>query len=101
MSGGAVPKTEPVGWVFLDRYHPDGITVRWRRGEVVAYILDGKRLGDHMLVGVLAKLSVSPAGWTDIADIQTLGQRWLRQQPVSRGYLLHAAPTPKSAGQGG
>ena len=31
--GGAARKTAPVGWVFLDRYRADGITIRWRHGE--------------------------------------------------------------------
>jgi len=87
----------PIAWVFLERYHPDGVTVRWRRGEAVAYILDGKRLGDHRVGGILAKIPVAPAGWTDSADIRMLGQRWLRQQPISRGYLPPTAPTPTLA----
>lgn len=79
--GGATPKTAPVGWVFLDRHRADGFTIRWRRGDPVAYVLDGRRIGDHATVaGVLATIPVAPAGWTDLIEIRLLGQRWLRQQ---------------------
>ena len=40
--GGATPKTALVGWVFLDHHRADGFTIRWRRGEPVAYVLEGK-----------------------------------------------------------
>ncbi len=50
--GGATPKAAPVGWVYLDRHRHDGYTIRWRRGDAVAYVLSGKKLGYHRLVGV-------------------------------------------------
>lgn len=78
--GESIPKTAPVGWVFLDRLRKDGITIRWRRGEPVAYVLEGKQVGDHAAAGILDKIAVGPAGWTDLTEIQMLGQRWLRQQ---------------------
>lgn len=78
--GGAMPKTAPVGWVFLDRHRQEGITIRWRRGEPVAYVLEGKWVGDHTATGILDKIVVGPAGWTDLTEIQLLGQRWLRRQ---------------------
>jgi len=46
-SGGASPKTTPVGWVLIDRHRHDGFTIRWRRGDPIAYVLNGQRLGDH------------------------------------------------------
>jgi hypothetical protein len=73
--GGAAQKTAPVGWVHVG----DGYTVRWRRGDPVAYVLDGERTGDHGMAGVLDTISVSPAGWTDLAEIRQVGQRWRRQ----------------------
>ncbi len=76
--GGATPSTAPVGWLFLDRHREDGITIRWRRGDPVAYVLDGKRVGDHGMTGVLDTIPVASAGWTDLSEIQLLGQRWLR-----------------------
>lgn len=79
--GGAAPKTAPVGWVFLNRPHEDGFTVRWRRGEPVAYVLEGKRIGDHTTVAaVLDTIPVSPSGWADLGEIRLTGKRWLAQQ---------------------
>jgi hypothetical protein len=55
-------------------------TIRWRRGDVVAHILSGQHVGNHGMAEVLDTISVSPSGWTDLAEIRLLGQRWLRQQ---------------------
>ena len=77
--GGAVPKTAPVGWVFLDRYRHDGYAIRWRWGNAVAYVLSGKKLSDHGMIDVLDAIPVVPTGWTDLAEVQLLGRRWLRQ----------------------
>jgi hypothetical protein len=79
-NGGFTPSTAPIGWVFLDRRRADGLTIRWRRGEPVAYVLDGQRLGDHSRTGVLDTIPVVPTGWTDLAEIRQLGQRWVRQR---------------------
>jgi hypothetical protein len=65
--GGAIPKTAPVEWVFLDQHRHDGYTIRWRRGDAVAYVLDGKKLGDHGMVDVIGTILVLPCGWSDIA----------------------------------
>lgn len=79
--GKAAPKASPVGWVFVDRHQHDGFTIRWRRGEPVAYVLHGQRIGDDTTAaGVLDTIPVAPAGWTDLAEIRLLGQRWLRQR---------------------
>jgi hypothetical protein len=79
--GGATPKTALVGWVFLDRPRHEGYTIRWRRGDPVAYVLHGHRIGDHTTTaGVLDTIPVAPTGWTDLAEIRSLGQRWLRQR---------------------
>ena len=74
--GGAVPKTLPVGWVLLDGDY----TIRWRRGEPVAHLLEGAQVGSHGLVGVVDTVPVPPAGWVDLAEIRQVGQRWRRQQ---------------------
>jgi hypothetical protein len=76
--GGATPSASPVGWVFLDRHREDGFTIRWRRGDRVAYVLHGQRIGDHGMADVLGTIPVLPAGWTDLAEIRLLGQRWVR-----------------------
>lgn len=77
--GGVVPKAAPVGWVFLDRHRHDGYTIRWRRGDRVAYVLSGQRVGDHGMADVLGTISVSPTGWTDVSEIRALGRRWVRE----------------------
>lgn len=76
--GGVTPKTAPVGWVFLDRHRHDGYTIRWRRGDAVAYVLNGKRLGDHEMIDVLGTIPVLPGGWTDLAEVRVVGRRWGR-----------------------
>lgn len=78
--GGATPLTGPVGWAFLDRRREDGFTIRWRRGERTAYVLAGKRVGDHGMNEVLDIIPVAPTGWADLAEVRVLGQRWLRQR---------------------
>lgn len=77
--GGAAPKVAPVGWVFIVRHHQDGFTIRWRRGEPVAYVLSGKKLGDHGIANVQDTIPVLPAGWTDLAEVRKLGVRWARE----------------------
>lgn len=76
--GGFTPSTAPTGWVFLKRHRPEGITIRWKRGDSVAYVLEGQRIGDHGMSGVLGTIPVLPSGWTDLAEIRQLGQRWMR-----------------------
>lgn len=76
--GGAEPSTPLTGWVFLDRHRHDGYTIRWRRGDRVASVLSGQRVGDHGMADVLGTIPVLPAGWTDLAEIRLLGQRWMR-----------------------
>ncbi len=77
--GGVTPKRTPVGWVFLDRHRHDGYTIRWQRGDAVAYVLSGKKVGDYGMSDAIGTIPVSPTGWTDVAEIRALGQRWLRQ----------------------
>jgi hypothetical protein len=50
---GYTASTAPTGWVFLDRHRGDGITIRWKRGDSVAYVLGGQRVGDHGMKEVL------------------------------------------------
>ncbi|MGH3839131.1 MAG: hypothetical protein ACRDSF_26050 [Pseudonocardiaceae bacterium] len=76
--GRAAPCTPVVGWVFLDRHRHDGYTIRWRRGDRVAYVLAGKQVGDYGMSEVLDTIPVSPSGWTDLTEMRLLGQRWLR-----------------------
>jgi hypothetical protein len=78
--GGAVPQTAPVAWVFLDRHRHGGYTIRWRRGDAVAYVLSGQQVGSHGMAEVLDTISVSPSGWTDLAEVRQAGQQWLRRR---------------------
>jgi hypothetical protein len=73
---GTGSKTALVGWAFLDRYRPGGITIRWRRGHPVAYVLSGQRVGDHGTANIVGTIPVHPAGWTDPSEIRLLAQRW-------------------------
>jgi hypothetical protein len=77
-TGGFTSSTAPTGWVFLDRHRRDGFTIRWRRGDPVAYVLAGKQIGEHGMTEVLATVPVLPAGWTDLTEVRQLGQRWVR-----------------------
>ncbi|MGH3913000.1 MAG: hypothetical protein ACRDTC_06270 [Pseudonocardiaceae bacterium] len=77
--GGATPKTALVGWAFLTRGGTE-CTIRWRRGDPVAHVLEGQRIGDHTVAGIVDTIPVATTGWTDLADVRRLGQRWLRQQ---------------------
>lgn len=73
--GGAAPRVAPVGWVQLEgRY-----TIRWRRGDPVAYVLGAQQVGDHGMAGVVDTIPVSPSGWTDLAEVRHVGQRWRGQ----------------------
>ncbi len=76
--GGATPAVAPVGWVFLDRHREDGFTIRWRRDDAVAYVLDGEQVGSHGMAEVLDTIAVPVRGWVDLAEVRLLGQRWGR-----------------------
>jgi hypothetical protein len=70
----------PVGWVFINQYRSGGITIRWRRGDPVAYILPGNKLGDHTTTHILGTVPVHPSGWADHTEIRHLAHRWHHQQ---------------------
>lgn len=75
--GGAAPKTPPTGWVFLDRHHSGGITIRWRRGDREAYVLRGNKVGSQTMEGLLDTIPVSARGWTDFAQIRLTAENWV------------------------
>jgi hypothetical protein len=75
--GGHTPSSPITGWAFIDRHRHDGYTIRWRRGDAVAYVLSGKRIGDHGMADVLGTIPVLPGGWTDLAEIRALRRRWV------------------------
>lgn len=76
---GATPKTAPTAWVYL----PAGdCTIRWQRGDIVAYIFEGKQLDTYpdepLSVEVLATIPLSSRGWTDLVQVRLLGERWVK-----------------------
>lgn len=77
-AGGAA-RFALTGWVFLEA----GFTVRWRRGDPVAYVFRGDQLDNHGKAGVLDTIAVSPAGWTDLREIRQVGQRWVQRRRPS------------------
>jgi hypothetical protein len=56
----AASRAAPVGWVFINQYRPGGITIRWRRGDPVAYILPGNKLGDHLANNIIKLIALFP-----------------------------------------
>ncbi len=71
-----------VGWVYLDV----GYTVRWRRGDPVAHVLYGQQMDNHGTAGVVDTIPVAPSGWTDLAEVRQLGQRWWSRQRAQRAH---------------
>lgn len=47
--GGAMPMASPTGWVYL---RSADCTIRWQRGDKVAYIFEGKQTEAHPDEGV-------------------------------------------------
>lgn len=78
--GGATPPRPPVCWVYLSA--GSGYTIRWERGDQVAYVFAGKQMETYpdtsVAVPVLATITVSSSGWTDLAQIRLVGEQWLR-----------------------
>jgi hypothetical protein len=74
-----MPMTSPTGWVFLSS---GNCTIRWRRGDNVAYIFNSKQMetypDESQRVDFLATIPVSFQGWTDLADIRLAGEKWLK-----------------------
>lgn len=80
--GSGDSRLRVVGWVYLDV----GYTVRWRRGDPVAHVLAGQRMDNHGTAGVVDTVPVPPSGWTDLAEVRQLGQRWWQRQRAQRAH---------------
>ena len=78
--GGAARKTPPTGWVFVGCPRDGGVTVRWRRGDRVAYLLQGNQVGSWTSGGLLGTIPVPLTGWTDLAEIRVTGEKWVRSR---------------------
>ena len=77
--GGAMPAFHPTAWVYL----PSGdCTIRWQRGDKVAYVFEGKQLDTYpdacLKAEVLDTIPVSPKGWADLAHVRRLGEAWVK-----------------------
>ncbi|MGH3940442.1 MAG: hypothetical protein ACRDTG_17755 [Pseudonocardiaceae bacterium] len=77
--GSAMPISRATGWVYL---RSGNCTIRWQRGDAVAYIFEGKQLETYpdepLRVEVLATMPVSSKGWTDLADVKLAGENWVK-----------------------
>ena len=71
--------TSPTAWSYL---LSGDCTIRWQRGDKVAYIFEGKQLeahpGEPPMAEVLATIPVSSKGWTDMADVKLAGENWVK-----------------------
>lgn len=72
--GGAAPKTPPTGWAYLRR---TDCTIRWQRGSREAHVLTGNMVGSWTMEGLLGRIPVPRAGWADLAEVRSAGQRWV------------------------
>ena len=74
--GGAMPMNSPTAWAYL----PSGdCTIRWQRGDTVAYIFEGKHLDTYPDEPLkLDTIPVLPKGWTDIAHVRRTGENWVK-----------------------
>lgn len=57
----------------------DGCTVRWCRGDAVAYVFSDRQASDGE-TGAIDTIPVSKTGWTDVAEVRTVAVRWLRER---------------------
>jgi hypothetical protein len=73
--GGVMPMTSPTGWVYLCSAN---CTIRWQRGDKIAYIFEGKQMDANSDETVLATIPVSSTGWTDLADVRLAGENWVK-----------------------
>ncbi|HET9254767.1 MAG TPA: hypothetical protein VFO16_06145 [Pseudonocardiaceae bacterium] len=44
----------------------------------MAYVLSGRRIGDHGMGDAPGTIPVLPGGWTDLAEIRGVGKKWAR-----------------------
>ncbi len=74
----------PVAWVYLDA----GYTMRWRRGDPVAVVFEGRQMGSSdSTVGAIDTIPVPVAGWLDLAEARRVAERWMKHRATSAtGY---------------
>jgi hypothetical protein len=60
-------------------YLTEGYTIRWRRGDAVAYVFADRQAGDgDRTLGAIDTIVVSKTGWTDAVEVRAVAARWLR-----------------------
>jgi hypothetical protein len=69
----------PTAWVYL---HQGDCTIRWQRGDTVAYVFEGRQLESYpdetLRIEILATIPVSPKGWTDLTHVRRVGEHWVK-----------------------
>lgn len=77
--GGAAPAYRPTAWVYIPSGH---CTIRWQRGDKVAYVLSGKELETYpdeaLRIKVLDTIPVARKGWADIDHVRLTGEHWVK-----------------------
>lgn len=78
-AGSGIPAFHPTAWVYLSS---GNCTIRWQRGDNVAYIFPGKELETYPdetpRVKVLATIPVHRKGWTDLTHVRLTGENWFK-----------------------
>jgi len=75
--GGAMPKTNPTGWVYL---RSGDCTIRWQRGGKVAHVFSGNQVNKNPArAEAIAIFPVSAQGWTDLAAVKLAGETWVKE----------------------
>lgn len=75
-----VSRARPVSWVCLDA----GYTVRWRRGDPVAVVFEGRQMGSSdSTAGAIDTIPVPLAGWLDLAEARRVAERWIKHRATS------------------
>jgi len=77
--GAAAPAYRPTAWAYLAS---GDCTIRWQRGDNVAYIFEGKQLETYpdepLKVEVFDTIPVLPKGWTEMDYVRRIGENWVR-----------------------
>lgn len=83
-SGGAVATARPTAWVYLVKHD---CTIRWQRGDREACALRGKKIGEWSTEGMIGRIPVLPAGWTDLSEVRLIGERWLTKTITNKSAI--------------
>lgn len=77
--GGAAPAYHPTAWAYLTS---GNCTIRWQRGDDVAYIFPGKELktfpDEAPSIKAIDTIPVARKGWTDITHVRLTGEAWVK-----------------------